>query len=100
MSVLCMKRESFPKNVLENLTEQSYNSDVLFEPLTVVRELSNLEAQSPMNDYKNNYPTLLIHGFAGWGEDDGMSRNKWEFFRIYDEMFERVRKLPDAEDVL
>ncbi len=26
-----------------------------------------------MNDYKNNYPTLLIHGFAGWGEDDGMS---------------------------
>ena len=41
-----------------------------------------------MNDYKNNYPTLLIHGFAGWGEDDGMSRNKWEFFRIYDEMFE------------
>ena len=29
-----------------------------------------------------------------------MSRNKWEFFRIYDEMFERVRKLPDAEDVL
>ena len=67
-----------------------------------------------MNDYKNNYPTLLIHGFAGWGEDDGMSRNKWEFFRIYDEMFERARKffriydemferarkLPDAEDVL
>ena len=44
-----------------------------------------------MNDYKNNYPTLLIHGFAGWGEDDGMSRNKWEFFRIYDEMFERAR---------
>ena len=33
-------------------------------------------------------------------EDDGMSRNKWEFFRIYDEMFERARKLPDAEDVL
>ena len=27
-----------------------------------------------MNDYKNNYPTLLIHGFAGWGEDDGMSQ--------------------------
>ena len=50
-----------------------------------------------MNDYKNNYPTLLIHGFAGWGEDDGMSRNKWD---IYDEMFERARKLPDAEDVL
>ena len=41
-----------------------------------------------MNDYKNNYPT------------HGMSRNKWEFFRIYDEMFERARKLPDAEDVL
>ena len=33
-------------------------------------------------------------------KEDGMSRNKWDFFRIYDEMFERARKLPDAEDVL
>ena len=35
-----------------------------------------------MNDYKNNYPTLLIHGFAGWGEDDGMSQyfNYWGMF--------------------
>ncbi|MBR5752925.1 MAG: hypothetical protein IKX83_00400, partial [Clostridia bacterium] len=30
---------------------------------------------------------------------NGMSRNKWEFFRIYDEMFERARLLPDGEDV-
>ncbi len=31
---------------------------------------------------------------------NGMSRNKWEFFRLWDEMLERARKLPDAEDVL
>jgi|GEM_PF-5154767 len=31
---------------------------------------------------------------------NGMSRNKWEFFAIFDKMFERARMLPDAEDVL
>ena len=30
---------------------------------------------------------------------NGMSRNKWEFFRIFDEMFERARRLPDGETV-
>ena len=29
-----------------------------------------LEALLPMNDYKNNYPSIIINGFAGWGEDD------------------------------
>ncbi len=32
-----------------------------------------------MNDYKNNYPSILVHGFAGWGEDDALSKvfNYW-----------------------
>lgn len=30
---------------------------------------------------------------------NGMTGNKWVFFQIYDEMFERTRRLPDAEDV-
>lgn len=25
-----------------------------------------------MNDYQNNYPVVLIHGFMGWGENDAM----------------------------
>ena len=35
-----------------------------------------------MNDYKNNYPSILVHGFAGWGEEDGMSKyfNYWGMF--------------------
>ncbi|MBR5754038.1 MAG: hypothetical protein IKX83_06100, partial [Clostridia bacterium] len=35
-----------------------------------------------MKDYKNNYPSVLIHGFAGWGEDDGMMQyfNYWGMF--------------------
>ena len=30
---------------------------------------------------------------------NGMSGNKWEFFKLWDEMLERTKKLPDAEDV-
>lgn len=32
-----------------------------------------------MNDYKNNYPSILVHGFGGWGEDDAISKvmNYW-----------------------
>lgn len=34
-----------------------------------------------MNDYKNNYPSIIIHGFAGWGEDDPMHKvfNYWGY---------------------
>lgn len=27
-----------------------------------------------MSDFKNNYPVVIIHGFAGWGDDDGMNK--------------------------
>ncbi|MCR4747150.1 MAG: hypothetical protein K5836_01620 [Clostridiales bacterium] len=27
-----------------------------------------------MSDFKNNYPLLIIHGFAGWGNDDGLNK--------------------------
>ncbi|MBR1705101.1 MAG: hypothetical protein IJ720_07040, partial [Clostridia bacterium] len=34
-----------------------------------------------MNDYKNNYPSIIIHGFAGWGEMDPLSKvfNYWGY---------------------
>ena len=27
-----------------------------------------------MESFKNNYPTVFIHGFLGWGEFDGVNK--------------------------
>lgn len=27
-----------------------------------------------MSEYKNNYPSVIIHGFVGWGEDDEINK--------------------------